>query len=273
MALFIDSHVHFHVCFTWDVFLEAAARNFAQVRRTLHVGSESAGCLMFTESAGANAFRSLVVQGRSKPARAWRAEATDEAESVLLRHANGDTIIVVAGRQVVTAEKLEVLSLCTAAEFPDGQPIRSLLNSVARDGAVAVIPWGFGKWWGRRGRVIRALLELHRDIPFCLGDNGGRARRLPRPSLFDVAADHGIPVLGGSDPLPLPRHVTRAGSYGFVLEDWCETSRPASVIKERLRALTHSPTAFGRLSSAPEMMRSQLGLRWHRRRSALAAAV
>jgi hypothetical protein len=201
--------------------------------------------------------------------RRWSLDIQNETDSILLRHESGETIIIVPGRQIVTAEKLEVLALGTTAKFPDGQPIRAVVQSVTRHGAVAVIPWGLGKWWGRRGRIVRGLVDVRHDLPFCLGDNGGRARRLPRPSLFQAADDRGIPVLAGSDPLPLPHHVTRAGSYGFVLEDWSETSRPANAIKERLRALTHSPATFGCLSSTMAMVRAQLGLRLQRRRSAL----
>ena len=190
----------------------------------------------------------------------------DEQDAVLLSRPPGETIIIVAGRQIVTAEKLEVLALGTTSAFPDGQPIRAVMQSVTNGGAVAVIPWGFGKWWGRRGQLVRGLIDATRDVPFCLGDNGGRAYGLPRPSLFHVADDHGIPVLPGSDPLPLPGHVSRPGSYGFVLNDWRESSQPSSAMKERLRALTHSPSTFGNLSSPSAMMRSQLGLRWQRHR-------
>jgi hypothetical protein len=263
--LLVDSHVHFHPCFTWDVFLDSAARNFSDARRERGVGPESPGCLLFTECAGANAFQSLRSTQRPIPARGWRIDNRDEPDSILLTHECGETVIIVAGRQIITAENLEVLSLGSTADFPDGQPIRAVLQSVMQHGAIAVIPWGFGKWWGQRGRIVRDLI-MHGDLPFCVGDNGGRARWFPRPSLFRTADEHGIPVLAGSDSLPLLHHVTRSGSYGFVLEDWIETSRPASAIKDRLRALKYSPATFGRLSSTAAMMRSQLDLRWQRRR-------
>jgi hypothetical protein len=263
--LLVDGHVHFHRCFRWADFLDAAARNFSRARENRHDGADCPGCLLFTESAGAEAFQSLMSRCPAGPADGWQPQRTDEPDSILLRHADGDLIIVVSGRQIVTAERLEVLSIGTATTIPDGQPIHAVLRSVMRDDAVAVLPWGAGKWWGRRGRVITELIEARRDLHFHLGDNGGRTRWLPGPSLFQTADERGIPVLGGSDPLPLPGQVTRAGSYGFVLDDWRETSRPSNVIKERLRALTESPASFGTLSSPWEMLRSQMGLRWRRR--------
>ena len=265
-SLLVDGHVHFHSCFSWDVFLEFVARNFSAARRVRGLGPESPGCLLFTEAAGANAYQSILHRGCLNGAPGWRIARADE-DSILLAREDGETIIVVPGRQVVTAERLEVLSVGSVTSYPEGQPIRTVLQSAARHGAVAVVPWGFGKWWGRRGRIVRTLMDVHHDVPFCVGDNGGRGRWLPRPPLFQTAIDFGIPVLGGSDPLPLPSHVTRAGSYGFVLDDWCETSRPAGAIKDRLRSLTRSPESFGHLSSTSAMVRCQLGLRWQRLRT------
>jgi hypothetical protein len=77
-----------------------------------------------------------------------------------------------------------------------------------------------------------------------------------------------VPVLNGSDPLPLPGQSERVGSYGFVLDGWQPTLRPASAITARVHALRQSPPAFGELSSVAVMVRTQLALRWHRVESA-----
>lgn len=52
-----------------------------------------------------------------------------------------------AGRQIVTAEKLEVLALGTDLDIDDGRPIREVLSLVTENGGLPVIPWGAGKWW------------------------------------------------------------------------------------------------------------------------------
>jgi hypothetical protein len=167
----------------------------------------------------------------------------------------------------VTAERLEVLALGCADTIPDGRPVQEVIRQVSGCGALAVIPWGLGKWWGRRGRLVRALLDAP-DLPrFCLGDNGGRARVWRSPRLFTVARRRGMSVLPGSDPLPLPSHVTRAGSYGFVLDDWDGPSQPARAIVARIRALKRSPAVFGHLSSIGSMVRSQVAIRRHRGQS------
>lgn len=266
--LLVDGHVHFHSCFNWDVFIRSAAAHFNAARGTLGLNPQSPGCLLMTESAGSTAYRSLLC-GTTAPD-GWTVVGGDQ-HSLALAGPRGDTILIVPGRQIVSAENLEVL--CAGpADIPDGQPVHQVLSSIARLGGVPVIPWGLGKWWGSRGVLIRDLIDTWHDLPFCLGDNGGRARAFPRPSLFQTAEADGIPVLAGSDPLPLPSQVVRAGSYGFVLDDWTDTPRPAAAINDRLRQLTSSPPTFGSLCSTHAMVQAQLGIRWQRRNMFIARA-
>jgi hypothetical protein len=266
LKLLVDGHVHFHACFTWRAFLDAAVANFADARRALRLSADSPGCLMLTESAGVNYYRTLLAAPAPASSLGWNVEKCDDHCSIVLRRAS-ETLVVVAGRQVVTAENLEVLALGSTRELPLRRPLRDILRAVADSGALAVIPWGFGKWWGRRGRIVRDLIESRHDVPFCLGDNGGRTHTMRRPTMFERAERRGMLVLGGSDPLAMPAQVTRAGGYGFVLDDWRATSRPWPAIVTRIQALQHSPPVFGELSSLSASIRSQLGVRWHRRGS------
>jgi hypothetical protein len=215
---------------------------------------------MFTESAGANQYRALADRPALARSLGWQLEHDDEGALLLSR--SGDVnLVLIPGRQIVTAERLEVLALACSRDVPDGRPIRDVLREVVDLDAIAVIPWGFGKWIGPRGRIVRELID-RRDTPFCLGDNGGRAMTLRRPALFDYAERRSMPVLAGSDPLPMPHQVDRPGSYGFILDRWSTTAHPTNAIKRGLRALTQSPPAFGELSSVTAMIRSQIGLRW-----------
>ena len=264
--LLVDGHVHFHECFTWKTFLDGAAANFARARTALALDHQSPGCLMFTESAGMNQFRRLAEHPDLARLAGWRAECHD-GNALTFSHGTREVIVLVAGRQIVTTEGLEVLALGCADELPDGRPIDDVIRDVSARGALPAIPWGFGKWGGRRGQRLRGLIEDDTVPQFYLADNGGRAGQLPRPSLFAWAERQGMVVLGGSDPLPLPRDVARAGSFGFILDGWPSSTEPAAAIKSRLRALAGSPPTFGQLSSLRQMVRAQVGLRWQRRRN------
>ncbi len=239
----VDSHVHFHACYDLSAFLDGALRNFPR---------GGTGYLLLTESAGAQWFRrwrdGLKAQG-------WRFEPTTEEESLRAVSGAGESLILIAGRQIVTRERLEVLALGRDVEVPDGLPMRDALERIRESGALPVLPWGFGKWWGRRGAVVAEALD--QDGELFLGDNGGRLGLEPR--LFRQARRLGIRVLPGSDPLPFSRHEGLAGSYGFVLPQAVDLERPASTLLRRIRE-SGQPLAFGRRAGLPRFLRDQVGM-------------
>jgi hypothetical protein len=265
--LLVDGHVHFHDCFAWEDFLNAAARNFARARATLGLTSDSPGCLMFAESTNVNQFRDVREQPALMRSAGWQVERGSDDCALTLNRGTGETIVVVAGRQIATAEHLEVLALGCADEMPDGRPVRDVIRDVTDRGSLPAIPWGFGKWWGRRGRLVRRLVEDDTLPPFCLADNGGRARAQPRPPLLAWAERHGMVVLAGTDPLPLPRQVGRAGSFGFILDGWQTTAAPTAAIRSGIQTLQGSPLRFGDLSGLLQLAHAQLGLWWQSRRT------
>jgi len=132
------------------------------------------------------------------------------------------------------------------------------------------LPWGFGKWWFRRGRIVSKLLQSHvtrhveRPCLF-LGDNGGRLRALPRPRLFGRAETEHVYTLPGSDPLPFVSHERRAGSYGFAFSSQLDYSRPAEKIVQLLRDIDEQPMTFGRLEGPLPFIRNQVAMQLRKR--------
>ncbi|MGH7718278.1 MAG: hypothetical protein ACREON_05470 [Gemmatimonadaceae bacterium] len=264
-SVLVDGHVHFHQGFDRLRFFDSAWHNFVAgaVRRALT--APLAGMLCFTESSGAHAFDALRRLGGQTVAGAWTASPTGEEESVLVMHADGQTVPVLAGRQIVTREGLEVLALAWRGEYADRAPIDVTLVDLARAGAVPVIPWGFGKWWFRRGALVGSLLH-RQDLPrFFLGDNGGRMAGGPRPRLFAEGEAAGRYVLPGSDPLPFPSQQEKAGRYGFVLTGELDRRRPAAWLREHLASLRAQPTVFGQLERPAEFARAQIRMQLRNR--------
>ncbi|NNE43113.1 MAG: hypothetical protein HKN12_02805, partial [Gemmatimonadetes bacterium] len=196
----------------------------------------------------------------------WAVDHLDEAESVVVS-AGDRRMTVVAGRQIVTAERLEVLAIGLDDLPEDGAALGATIDRVNDDGAFPVVPWGFGKWSGARGAIVRELIRTSRPGRFCVGDNGGRPAAGVRPRLFDTAEARNIPVIPGSDPLPFPDQEERAGTYGFVMPQALDPRRPAHALKEWLRGLRTSPLAFGQLESLPRFLRAQVGMQMRRFRS------
>jgi hypothetical protein len=269
-SLLIDAHVHFHACFDRDAFLDAAARNFARGAAELGlVGRAVLGCLMLAETAEARWFLRWQRREDGVKRGAWDFEPTPEPSALIARRrSDGERLLVVAGRQVRSREGMEVLGLATLEEFPDRLPFHDALARVRWSGALTVLPWGFGKWWLYRGALIERIVCRSERPGICLGDNAGRLELAGRPRLFREAEARGIPVLPGSDPLPFPEQVERAGSYGFLLEEGFDERRPAESLRRALRVLEAPPRTWGRCRDLTAFCQDQYALRFHRPRRA-----
>jgi hypothetical protein len=273
VSVLIDAHVHLHDCFAPATFLDSAQRNFDQA--ALRQGWKPAlGVLMFTESKGVDWFGRLsglgTAAGGGSDLGSWSIETTSDPCALSAR--SGDRqLLIVAGRQVVVREGLEVLLLATRDTVPDGRDLADVMAAGARRRAVRVIPWGVGKWLFRRGRLVSDLIATEQaGSGFFLGDGAGRPFFWPAPSQFGAAARRGIRVLQGTDPLPFPEQVGRAGSYGFRLEGIIDLSRPAEGIKAALLDPASRLTPFGRLERAIPFVHHQIAMQRRKRRPPVA---
>lgn len=260
-VVLVDAHVHLHPMFRTGEFFDHAAENFSDVRGCLEMPADACGCLLLTECAGADRFTAMR-DGADPTLGGWRVRRAQEPCSLVVER-SGARLIVVAGRQVVTRERLEVLALGTTNQFDDGGPIDDVVAGVRMAGALPVIPWGFGKWAGERGHVLEGLLEKS-GKRICLGDNGGRLRYGPEPTLLSQARRRGIPVLPGSDPLPFADHIRRAGTYGFVLRHQVDEARPMNAIREAIEA-GEVGESFGQRAGFCAFAKAQLGMQLRQR--------
>jgi hypothetical protein len=260
-SLLIDAHVHLHGCFSPGAFLEQAAGNFERAARE-HGWTPWRGALLLTESAGVDAFTGL--EDGTTDTGAWTIEPADR--EMLVARNGARVVLLLAGRQVISAEGLEILLLGTRAAPADGRPAEEVLAEGERLGALRVIPWGAGKWLFRRGRVLDRLLEAaHPGSGFFLGDIAGRPSVWANPRHFELASRRGISVLRGTDPLPFAGQVSRPGAFGFRLA-W-RVNRPLSAesIKAVLRAPDAELTPYGRLERLAPFVRHQLAMQLRKR--------
>lgn len=283
----VDAHAHFHPLFTEEDFFDRAARNFRQgLKGLVTTTAHARACLVLVQGAGRDTFRRwrrrAETTGRRGEGMAadrgeeqaadggggveanrteWRFVHTDEEESVVVRRGSGIEIVVVAGRQVRTRERLEVLALGTDRHVAEGATVEESLEAAREAGGIPVLAWGFGKWWGRRGKRVDELVRGAEPGDLWLGDQRGRPLPVPAPSQFRVAARRGIPVLPGTDPLPLPTHARRAGSYGLVLDRDLGTRRPAAELRRALVGMREQPRRYGRRDGLIRSIADQIALR------------
>jgi hypothetical protein len=192
---------------------------------------------------------------------------TDEENSV--RAVSGERyLFIVGGRQVACREGLEVLLLGTTRRLPDGLLIRDVLTETASWRVPRVIPWGPGKWFFRRGRLLNELVEEFRSPTLFLGDEGGRPAFWGYPRHFASAARLGVRDLPGTDPLPFPHDVTKVGRMGFRVHIDLNLARPAASILRALREPTTTLERFAVLESPLRFVRNQIGMQLRKRQLA-----
>jgi len=231
--IFCDAHVHIYDCFDLDHFLDCAWSNFSGLAESRHLPDDFQGVLMLTEGKTAHWFEKL--RDSQVSLQRWTVQNTEEADSVVATDINHRQILIINGRQIVTSENLEVLGLAIDSELPDGKPMAEVVKWVNRQNGIPVIPWGFGKWWGRRGRFLTSYLDSIPTNELYLGDNGGRPWFLGTPRHFKQALNDQRRILPGSDPLPFPGEECRAGSVGFFFEGKLDIPTPSTSLRSYLR--------------------------------------
>ena len=264
--ILVDAHVHIYDCFNLEAFLDSALKNFQASARQRGDVNHFQSTLLLTETQSDHYFRQLAQlahQGNSSEQQKigqWSIHATQEDCSLYLENSDGQGIYLIAGRQVVTAENLEVLALLTAQEFKDGSALEDTIDAVISSGGIPVIPWGFGKWIGHRGTILTRLLDNNPFSALFLGDNGGRPVFWPMPPLFQQATQKGLQILPGTDPLPFADESRRPGSFGFAVEGQLNRERPAESLKQMFLESTTSIQSYGTREQPLRFLRNQVSM-------------
>lgn len=243
---------------------DGAWRNFRAAAAASGAGRNFQGVLIFTESAGDMVFSALAETAAQRVGR-WAISRTKELNSLNLRRHGDASLLLLAGRQLISAERLELSAYFVAEPLPDGAPLATLLKLVDVAGGLSVLPWGVGKWLGRRGRYVKEKL-MHSEVPLMVSDNGGRPWLWPLPRLLRIADEQGIPVLAGTDPLPMMSEQLQVGRYGFILNGALSLDTPAQDLKGRLLSLARSPVRYGERERTWRFFRNQLHMQLRRAR-------
>ena len=257
----VDGHVHVYDCFSVPAVFDAAAANFAAAARGLRADRYD-GVLCLVEGERDRFLDSVRGGDKGRVWRGrhgyWEAELGPEPETVVMRR-GGSCLVLIAGRQLVTRERLEVLALGTAAPLRDGNSLEETLSAIRDAGAAAVLPWGVGKWLGARGAIVNRVLANPKWGHVFVGDNGNRLAFGPEPAQLTAARRAGRSVLPGSDPLPLPGQESRVGSYGFAIDADLDMLNPAAALLALFKSGS-SFAAFGRRAQLTRFVGNQLAL-------------
>jgi hypothetical protein len=112
LLIIVDAHVHIYECFDLKSFFDSAFENFSFQAQALGVGTSYAPVLCLTEGKRDNWFGRLIkcAEGGAKDLRGmigkWAVEKIDDSSSLMMNGDGGELLLVIAGRQIVTAERL-----------------------------------------------------------------------------------------------------------------------------------------------------------------------
>ncbi len=218
-TFFVDAHVHFYDCYDSTRFLDSIQKNVIAAAAKAGLDSGFSAVLLLSERQSENWFQLLVDSANSPSGllknTSWQLQYNEQDFSIHAKNEQQPSIYIIPGRQVVTRESLEVLLLGTRDMFDDGISIDTLLKNVRDKPILRVLPWGVGKWLGKRGSIITRVLGNVNSKSLFVGDIAGRPALWASPAQFSLAQQKGIRVLPGTDPLPIPEATGMACTYGF----------------------------------------------------------
>ena len=231
----VDTHVHYYPCFDAEVFLASLYCNLVATARKLGASESVYPVVCLLDSSASSGFASLAAGHLGDTSQLSWAVKTDSASAAVLHLSNGadESITVIGGRQVVTKENVELILLGCIEPVADGQALQDLLSAYQHRYGV-ILPWGFGKWLGKRGTIINQLFA-NKGMRFCLGDNAGRPSAWKTVQQFQLADQYDVPVVAGSDPLPISAHQNIAGKSAIGLHGILNAENPVEDLVIKIR--------------------------------------
>lgn len=258
--ILIDTHVHIYDCYDIKTLFSSAIKNLTNESKKFEA-DRFIGVLYLTETADDNYFRKLKENSYNNELGELHLKPVKNQEDLsLVYQYNNNYLVVISGKQIITSEKIEVLALGTIEDLAYGENLKRSLEKIKAVSAIPVLPWGVGKWTGKRGKIIRSFLDNNEDLKYFLGDNSGRPIFWLTPKLFEFARNKGIVTLRGSDPLPLQTQEEKAGSFGFHIRENLDLNYPARDINRLILGFNEAPRNFGKLEGALDFFKNQLSM-------------
>lgn len=256
-----DGHVHIYESFDLDLFWQSAFAGLRAAGQRTGTKEPLSYFLLLAEFSGQDFFTALKNGDVAlNSVKGLKISSGNEQESLQVSHTQypGILLHLVAGRQLKTAENLELLALFTSNHFDDGLPFATCVEAILAADGLPVCPWGVGKWLGKRGRVLADFCKEEQSRHLLLGDNGGRPTLWPRSGLLEKTAAR---LLSGSDPLGLAGEEKRVGSYGGYCAGDVDAIHPAASLKELLANTDTRIPSFGSQLPLYQFLKKQIALR------------
>lgn len=243
-AVRFDTHAHLYDCYSSKIWCESALRNLGA-----DCGSKAVVCVVDREGQDSLARLRIEVPQFGE----WREIWDGDGGEIVLSHGS---VTVVRGVQYVSSERIEVLGLAVGRSLSDKLPVSEYIEIINQEDGIPCLPWSPGKWFGKRGRVIRELLARYSPREVTVGDIAIRSRFGPPSLILRDAQRRGFSILAGSDPLPRLDDQALVGAYGIevLVEEDSIGALSLSSLKSSLR-MGSRITVWGRRNNPVQAIR------------------
>ncbi len=256
----VDTHTHFYPFCSFEEFFDYAYLNMQNAARDNYNAQPFSAILCLLETETSHNYQDLLdIATSTKKIGDWQLESLDQNTLFRVSQNNGKELYLLPGQQIITSENLELLIIGNTDKITYRKPIHSYLEKYG-DTHLLIIPWGVGKWLGKRGRIVSQLIQ-NSDYKFALGDNSGRASLWKYVPQFNQARKKNIKILAGSDPLPIHKQYKKVATYGSALMEQLQPLGLAAQLRTEILNPTTNIKNYGRRDSLFRSISSQLLLR------------
>lgn len=260
-ALFIDGHVHLYQKYNIS---EAIRYGFMNMRSAVNSFVKSEGIdniayiWLLTERSDCNFFDHISRNASKMQSDGLRFTPLDDQKSIIASGISGKDLYLLTGRQIVTKERLEILTYASSLNIEDGKrSIDDVIDNIIDSNGIAVLNWAPGKWFFSRGKIIRRVLDKYQSRHVFVGDTLLRNVLWPTPRLMRLAKKRGFRITAGSDPFPFEGEEQYIGSYGFMVTGEFDEKKPADSVLSLLRSRDTKLTLFGKRNNVVDFIRRQ----------------
>ncbi len=252
MDIIADTHLHLYPEFDLN---KALVNLFKHL--TVHTDALKLGYLA---EAGKHAFYDDLLSGAIALSPQYEIHPGRKERWLEIRlKSSGNSVYLLPGKQVISAENIEILVLGTRESFDTKMPARDIIRRARAGDAVPVVAWSLGKWLGSRGKVVAALIDEFEPNDFLVGDTTMRPLGWPTPVLMKKAIKKGFRVVAGSDPLPFAGEEQWLGKYRSHFSVPGLTT-PDKALLEVLAGKSAQPVSEGQRATPMQLFHRQRSL-------------
>lgn len=240
MKIVADTHVHLYPCYN----LQVALRNL--VNNLGNLGGNAVRTAFLAERSDCHYFADIMEGKAEYWGAGFEISSACEDGVVVLLERGEPSLYLFSGRQIATAERIEILALTVDIEVTEDMPAEDVVKTVLDAGGIPVLSWAPGKWFFGRKKNVRQLIDSFGSGKLLIGDSTLRPMVWAEPLLMRVARSRGFAVVAGSDPLPFSGEEKYMGTYASVLDGPFDPDKPVTSVRKMLTTLGTRITRTGK---------------------------